>query len=80
VRIEFAKNTLIIGDDGAGIPEEKRGSVIERGVRLDDDVPGSGLGLSIARDIGELYGMTITLGRSDLGGLEVSIKIPEPTF
>jgi len=44
-----------------------------RGFRLDEDVKGSGLGLSIVRDLAETYGLDIRYTRSNLGGLSVSI-------
>ena len=46
------------------------------GERLDESVPGSGLGLAIVRDIAKLYGGTITLDESDLGGLEARLELP----
>jgi signal transduction histidine kinase len=75
VRIRFADGALSVADDGPGIPEHQRDSVIERGVRLDQRVAGSGMGLAIVRDIGEVYGLALTLGRSEFGGLEVKIGL-----
>ena len=46
-----------------------RDAVLQRGVRADEAAPGSGLGLAIVRDLAELYGGSIALGRSRLGGL-----------
>ena len=40
-----------IDDDGPGIPEDERERIFERGTRLDEQRPGSGLGLDIARDL-----------------------------
>ena len=57
MHIAFADGTLVIEDDGPGIPEQARAQVLERGARLDESVPGSGLGLAIARDIAEVYGL-----------------------
>lgn len=44
-----------IGDDGPGIPVEKRAELLERGVRGDEHVKGHGIGLSIVTDIVESY-------------------------
>ncbi|MCP3870893.1 MAG: sensor histidine kinase, partial [Gammaproteobacteria bacterium] len=64
VRAKCAKDRLLIvvEDDGPGIPEQRQVEVLERGRRLDEKVPGSGLGLDIAQDIAGLYRGSITLG------------------
>lgn len=67
---------LTVEDDGPGLPDSLRGVVLERGVRLDEAAPGSGLGLSIVRDLTEHYGGSITLGESKLGGLCARISLP----
>ena len=50
--------------------------VLERGERLDESVPGSGLGLSIVEDIAKLYKGSLALGRARLGGLEAKLSLP----
>jgi signal transduction histidine kinase len=65
-----------IGDDGPGIAAEQRAVALERGGRLDERTPGSGLGLTIALDLATLYGGTLTLGQSALGGLKVELDLP----
>ncbi|MEM7567521.1 MAG: ATP-binding protein [Pseudomonadota bacterium] len=67
---------LIVDDDGPGLPAEKRGIALQRGRRLDETVPGSGLGLSIVTELVELYGGTIALGDAALGGLRVTVRLP----
>ncbi|MBU3078719.1 sensor histidine kinase [Sphingomonas sp. XMGL2] len=68
---------FLIEDDGAGIPEEQRGTLFKRGARLDTDKPGTGLGLAIVRDVAEIYGGTVALEESeDLGGLLVRLRLP----
>ncbi len=67
---------LTVDDDGLGLPAAKRGLALQRGRRLDETVPGSGLGLSIVTELVELYGGTITLGDADLGGLRVTVELP----
>lgn len=69
---------LSIDDDGPGLPEDQREVVLERGVRLDQAAPGSGLGLAIVRDLVELYGGTVILESSPLGGLRVRLTLPAP--
>ncbi len=68
---------FLIEDDGAGIPEEKRQQIFDRGARLDTSKPGTGLGLAIVRDVAEIYGGTVTLEESeDLGGLAARLRLP----
>jgi len=67
---------LSIEDDGPGIPENAMSDVIDRGRRLDETTPGSGLGLSIVRDVAELYEGKLDLSLSTLGGLSARLKLP----
>jgi signal transduction histidine kinase len=65
-----------IGDDGPGIAADQRAKALQRGGRLDERKPGSGLGLTIALDLATLYGGSLTLGQSTLGGLKVELDLP----
>ncbi len=68
---------ITIEDDGEGIPEDQRQNLPKRGARLDETVPGTGIGLAITYDIIKLYGGHFTLGSSKtLGGLQVDIELP----
>ncbi|WP_393997925.1 ATP-binding protein [Xanthobacter cornucopiae] len=71
---------VTVDDDGPGIPEEKRDDVFRPFLRLDDarnqDEGGSGLGLSIARDVARAHGGDIVLAESPLGGLRATVRIP----
>jgi signal transduction histidine kinase len=75
-RLEDDRLTLSVEDDGPGIPEENRASALERGRKLDESTAGYGQGLSIVRDIAELYGGEVRLGKSLLGGLRVDLELP----
>jgi signal transduction histidine kinase len=68
---------LTVDDDGAGLAPELMTRVLQRGVRADERVPGSGLGLAIVRDLVELYGGSLTLERSPLGGLRVRLTLDD---
>jgi hypothetical protein len=46
------------------------------GGRLDETMPGSGLGLAIVRDIAKLYGGSVTLDESPMGGMEARLALP----
>ncbi|MCW2246195.1 signal transduction histidine kinase [Azospirillum fermentarium] len=65
-----------VEDDGPGLPPERREAVFTRGVRLDEDMPGSGLGLTIVRDLAACYGGTVVLEDSELGGLAAVLDLP----
>ncbi|MDD0982672.1 sensor histidine kinase [Pseudomonas shahriarae] len=67
---------LIVEDDGPGIPESQRDQVFSRGTRLDEQTAGHGLGLGIVRDIVDVWGGTLQLQESPLGGLKVLIELP----
>jgi signal transduction histidine kinase len=71
-----AMTTITVDDDGCGIVEGMREAVLRRGVRADEAAPGSGLGLAIVRDLVELYGGSISLDTSPLGGLRASLRVP----
>lgn len=67
---------LAVEDDGPGIPETRAELATERGTRLDESAPGSGLGLSIVRDLAEIHGGTVKLEPSPLGGLRAELQLP----
>ena len=67
---------ILVDDDGPGIIPEMRDVVLQRGVRADEAEPGSGLGLSIVRDLAEAYGGTISLENSPKGGLRARLELP----
>jgi two-component system, OmpR family, osmolarity sensor histidine kinase EnvZ len=70
-----ARNVQVtVDDDGPGIPPDRRESVFkpfESGA-----VGGTGLGLTIARDIVRAHGGDIMLEDSPLGGLRARIRLP----
>lgn len=68
---------LAVEDDGPGIPQAQREQVLSRGARLDEQIHGHGLGLGIVRDIVEVWGGTLQLQDSELGGLKVLIELPK---
>lgn len=62
---------LVVEDDGPGIAGDRIRDALMRGGRLDESNDGSGLGLSIARELVEATSGTIDLDRSSLGGLMI---------
>ncbi len=67
---------VAVEDDGPGIAPTERETVLARGQRLDERVPGSGLGLDIVREIVTLYRGRLNLSDSALGGLRVELDLP----
>ena len=68
--------SIRVDDDGPGLAPEDRERVLHRGERLDESVPGSGLGLSIVRDISKLYRGGLEFGQSASDGLSAVLKLP----
>ncbi|CAN1499595.1 BaeS Signal transduction histidine kinase [Rhabdaerophilaceae bacterium] len=75
-RLDGGGLALSVEDDGPGLSHEEIMAVQTRGVRLDQSVQGTGLGLGIVRDLCELYGGELILGRSELGGLSATLQFP----
>ena len=72
--------SVIIEDDGPGIPDDKKALAMQPFVRLDESrsesTGGTGLGLSIAQTAIENHGGQIFLEDSDFGGLRVRVVLP----
>jgi signal transduction histidine kinase len=81
VRVEVADGTVLVVDDGPGIPAEDAERVFERFVRLDDARSrpggGSGLGLAIAREVAREHGGDVRVGgRADgAPGLRAELRL-----
>lgn len=75
-RVEFH-----VDDDGPGIPKDKRVEAFRAFSRLNSarnqNIEGVGLGLSIARDIAQLHGGSLSLEDSPMGGLRATISLPQ---
>ena len=71
---------ILFDDDGPGIPEDKREDAFRPFHRLDEarsqNVSGTGLGLTLARDFARSHGGDIRLEDSPLGGLRVRLRLP----
>lgn len=64
---------LIVEDDGPGFPENAE-TLLQRGVRADNQTPGQGIGLAAVNDLIGVYDGKIELERSTLGGGRVLIQ------
>jgi two-component system osmolarity sensor histidine kinase EnvZ len=71
---------VLVDDDGPGVPPDKREEVFKPFVRLDSsrnfDTGGTGLGLTIARDVARGHGGDLTLDESPTGGLRARLWLP----
>lgn len=81
VRTSAGWVTLLITDNGPGIPEPERQRVLERFYRGSEAAAeGSGLGLAIANEILLLHGGRISLAAAPtVSGLQVKLDIPALT-
>ena len=81
IRIKVLETTeaisLIVQDNGPGIPPEERGKVLQRFYRLSSNRPGSGLGLSIVSAFTQLHDGTLHIEDAK-PGLTVRIELPKP--
>jgi two-component system osmolarity sensor histidine kinase EnvZ len=71
---------VIIDDDGPGIPEEELEAVFRPFYRLErsrnPETGGTGLGLTIARDVARHHGGDLLLERAPQGGLRCVLRLP----
>lgn len=78
IKVIVTKNSIIIQDNGKGIPQEDQKQIFDRyyrGTNTQQNSRGTGLGLAIARDIIYAHGATLELA-SELGqGTQITIKI-----
>ncbi|OMH25780.1 HAMP domain-containing histidine kinase [Motiliproteus sp. MSK22-1] len=80
IDIQEAQLQIEIEDSAPTVPDDSLDRIFERLYRVDKSrsraVGGSGLGLSICKNIVEAQGGTISAEKSSLGGLKVSIRLP----
>lgn len=78
VVVEVDGGSITVHDSGPGIPAEERAKVFDRFHRVEATrtMPGSGLGLSIVRQVAEAHGGSVSAGDSPLGGASVGFSVP----
>ena len=74
IRVGERSVQVLIDDDGPGIPAEQREAAFRP--FASGTAGGTGLGLTISRDIVRAHGGEIELGDSPLGGLRARVMIP----
>jgi len=67
---------IVIEDDGHGIEPAQLSNITQRGVRLDETTPGTGLGLNIVSELTHSYRGDLSFEKSNLGGLKAIISFP----
>lgn len=65
---------IVVTDDGPGVDEAELSKLGQRGLRLDQQTPGHGLGLAIVQDIVSRYGGEIVFSNGPSGGLRVVME------
>jgi len=80
VHTKDGRTSIVVEDNGPGIPEEERARVFDRFYRvLGSGQSGSGLGLSIVQTIATRIGASLILGDAawnEQGGLRVTVTFP----
>jgi two-component system sensor histidine kinase MprB len=78
VRVRLNHGTLTVDDEGPGIAEADREHVFERFYRSDESrsMPGSGLGLSIVRQVTERHFGTVRVDETESGGTRMVMQLP----
>jgi signal transduction histidine kinase len=66
---------IVVADDGAGVAQDAIGELGKRGLRLDEQTPGHGLGLAIVCDIVDRYSGQTNFSHSPLGGLKIEVSL-----
>jgi two-component system sensor histidine kinase MprB len=78
VTVVLADGSLMVADQGHGISDEDLPHVFDRFYRSPGSrtMPGSGLGLSIVRQVAERHGGSVRAGRSPEGGAAFWLTVP----
>ncbi len=77
VSVDASHATLLVRDNGPGIPDESLPRIFDRFYRVDGSQGnGSGLGLAIVKQIATLHGAEVVLENS-ASGLGIGIRLPK---
>ncbi|MCL1079784.1 GHKL domain-containing protein [Parashewanella spongiae] len=85
IHIEIASDEhetfhLTVEDDGPGISDEIKQTIMERGVRADTKHPGNGIGLAICQEIILSYSGKISIEESRFGGAKIKTSFPKSHY
>jgi two-component system sensor histidine kinase MprB len=78
VTVTLSGGSLMVADQGRGISDSDLPHVFDRFYRSSESrtMPGSGLGLSIVRQVAERHGGSVRAGRAPEGGAAFQLTIP----
>ena len=76
VKVNYSDGTWVVSDDGPGISEADAERVLQRGQRVDEQLPGQGIGLAVVKAIVEQYDGQEEISKSALGGAEIRFSLP----
>ncbi|WGL52735.1 HAMP domain-containing sensor histidine kinase [Nocardioides sp. BP30] len=78
VHVTLHGGVLTVDDEGPGIPDDDLPHVFDRFYRATESrsMPGSGLGLSIVRQVVERHAGTVSASRSPYGGARLTMRLP----
>jgi two-component system sensor histidine kinase MprB len=78
VTVRLTDGTLLVADEGDGIAEDDLPHVFDRFYRSQESrtMPGSGLGLSIVRQVALRHGGSVAAGRAQQGGAAFRLQLP----
>ena len=75
VRVGPMNGGFYVEDDGPGIPLDRREQVFDWGYSTADN--GTGIGLSLVKEIVDLHGWSITIAEGDAGGARFEITVSD---
>ena len=77
IEVSVRDGGIAVADHGRGIPDHEQALVFERFHRADEarSMPGSGLGLSIVRDVAERHGGSVFARNRNGGGAVVGFRL-----
>ena len=72
------KDMLVaVEDDGPGVPQQYRQTILQRGARADTVTSGQGIGLAVTVDILSSYQGSLKVEESELGGAKFVLTFPK---
>ena len=79
IKVEYTnsggKAVISVPDTGRGVPADKAEKIFERFYKIDEFVPGVGLGLTLSRAIAAKINATVTLDTSYSGGARFLVAL-----
>ena len=70
------KMTISVADTGCGIPVDKQEWVFEQFTKVDEFIPGTGMGLTLCRAIMERLGGKVYVDKSYTNGCKIQMVLP----